>query len=172
VRVDIRPAYADDEARWRELWDAYTRFYEREPEESLTRRTWSRILDGATPVHAIVADSDELGVVGIANYVVHESTSSPTPVCYLQDLFVDPAARAGGVGRLLIEWLFVEAAARNWSRLYWNTKENNYRARALYDRFTPHSGFVRYALTVPSMSWAEPAGAVPGPSPDRATLTP
>jgi GNAT superfamily N-acetyltransferase len=151
VRVVIRPVFADDEPRWRELWDSYTRFYEREPEESLTRHTWSRILDSAAPIHAIVAESEEHGVVGIANYVVHESTSTPAPVCYLQDLFVDPTVRAHGVGRQMLEWLFVEAATRNWSRLYWQTKEDNYRARALYDRFTPHSGFVRYVLTVPSI---------------------
>jgi len=151
VRVVIRPVYADDEPRWRELWDSYTRFYQREPDESLTRYTWSRILDDTASIHAVVAESHEHGVVGIANYVVHESTSALTPVCYLQDLFVDPAVRAHGVGRQLLEWLFVEAAVRNWSRLYWQTREDNYRARELYDRFTPHSGFVRYVLTVPSI---------------------
>jgi len=151
VRVVIRPVYADDEPRWRELWDSYTRFYEREPDESLTHSTWSRILDATAPIHAVVAESDEHGVVGIANYVVHESTGALTPVCYLQDLFVDPTVRAHGVGRQLLEWLFVEAAVQNWSRLYWQTREDNYRARALYDRFTPHSGFVRYVLTVPSI---------------------
>lgn len=36
--------------------------------------------------------------------------------------------------------------AQGWSRLYWNTKENNYRARALYDSYAPHSGFVRYVI--------------------------
>jgi hypothetical protein len=34
-----------------------------------------------------------------------------------------------------------------WARLYWNTKENNYRARALYDTYTPHSGFIRYVIS-------------------------
>ena len=151
MRVVIRSVDADDESRWRDLWDAFTRFYEREPEETLTRHTWARILDDGSPVHAIVADAAGLGVVGIANYVIHQSTSTLTPVCYLQDLYVDPTARTLGVGRRLLEWLFVEAAARNWSRLYWQTREDNYPARMLYDRFTPHSGFVRYVLTVPPL---------------------
>ena len=34
----------------------------------------------------------------------------------------------------------------SWSRLDWNTKENNYRARGLYDKFTPRDPFVRYSL--------------------------
>jgi hypothetical protein len=50
------------------------------------------------------------------------------------------------VGRLLIDWLVAEMAAAGWSRLYWHTRENNYCARGLYDKYTPHSGFVRYVI--------------------------
>ena len=104
-------------------------------------------MDPAAPVHAIVAEDGAAGVVGIANYLLHESTGALTPVCYLQDLFVDPAMRGGGVGKALIDWLVAETAAQGWSRLYWSTRENNYRARALYDKYTPHSGFLRYVLS-------------------------
>ncbi len=41
------------EKRWRELWDGYTRFYDREPSEAITRHTWARIMDTASPVKAI-----------------------------------------------------------------------------------------------------------------------
>jgi hypothetical protein len=36
--------------------------------------------------------------------------------------------------------------AEGWSRLYWMAREDNAAARALYDRFTPADGFVRYLL--------------------------
>lgn len=146
MTIKIRPIEPGDELRWRELWDAYTRFYEREPSEPLTASTWQRIFDSGVPVHAIVADDSDAGVVGIANYLVHESTSALRPVCYLQDLFVDPAWRSGGVGAQLIDWLVVEMARQGWSRLYWHTKENNYRARGLYDKYNRHSGFLRYVI--------------------------
>ncbi|MEV7624015.1 GNAT family N-acetyltransferase [Actinoplanes sp. NPDC089786] len=77
---------------------------------------------------------------------MHDSTSALDPVCLMQDLFVDPDARAGGVGAALIDWLRAETAARGWSALYWHTRETNYRARALDDKYTPHSGFLRYTL--------------------------
>ena len=143
--INIRKIERRDEARWRELWDGYTRFYKREPSETVTRHLWTRIWDPVAPVWAIVAESNE-EVVGIANYVVHENTSVLSPVCYLQDLFVDPERRAAGVGRSLIDWLVSEMRQQGWSRLYWNTKDDNYRARALYDSYTPHSGFVRYVI--------------------------
>jgi GNAT superfamily N-acetyltransferase len=139
----IRPA---DEGRWRELWDAYTRFYGREPCEAVTRHTWSRILDPSSPVFALVAQAEDGQVIGIANCVVHENTSTVTPVCYLEDLFVDPARRASGIGKQLIDRLLDETKAQGWSRLYWQTRENNYRARGLYDKYGPHSGFVRYVI--------------------------
>jgi GNAT superfamily N-acetyltransferase len=147
MSVTIRKIEPRDEPRWRECWDEYTRFYEREPVEAVTRYTWARIMDQTCPVRAIVAECGVGGVIGIANYVIHENTSTLTPVCYLEDLFIDPSRRAEGVGQQLIDWLVVETKAKGWSRLYWHTRENNYRARALYDKYTPHSGFVRYVLT-------------------------
>lgn len=144
----IRPIEAGDERRWRELYDAYTRFYEREPVEAITRHVWSRIMDPSAPVYAAVAE-DGGRVIGIENYLLHESTSAIQPICYLQDLFVDPATRARGVGKALIDWLLAEMKRHGWQRVYWSTRETNYRARGLYDKYTPHSGFLRYVVNNP-----------------------
>ena len=65
-------------------------------------------------------------------------------VCYLQDLFVDPAARRGGVGRGLIEAVAAAARYRGCNRLYWTTKEDNATARSLYNRIARFNGFIRY----------------------------
>jgi GNAT superfamily N-acetyltransferase len=146
VGVIVRPVARQDETRWRALFDGYCVFYKREPSEALTRHTWSRIMDSAVPVYAIVAEDDRDGVIGIANYLVHEHTLGLTPACYLGDLFVDPAQRASGVGKQLIDWLVDEMKSQRWSRLYWHTRFNNYRARGLYDKFTSHSDFVRYTV--------------------------
>jgi GNAT superfamily N-acetyltransferase len=146
----IRRIEARDEARWRVLWEGYCRFYQRELSEPITAYTWQRIMDAASPVHAIVADAAGAGVIGICNYILHDNTWSLTPVCYLEDLFVAPDQRAEGVGKQLIDWLVAEMKTQGWSRVYWNTKENNYRARGLYDKFTPHSGFLRYIVTPPA----------------------
>jgi GNAT superfamily N-acetyltransferase len=146
MNYTIRRIEARDERRWRVLWDGYTRFYEREPSDAVTRRTWAHLMDATSPVYGVVAVREPDYVIGIANYLIHESTSALAPVCYLQDLFVDPDTRATGAGKFLIDWLVAEMNTQGWSALYWHTKENNYRARGLYDKFTPHSGFVRYVI--------------------------
>jgi GNAT superfamily N-acetyltransferase len=144
--ITIRALTPADEPRWRVLFDAYTRFYEREPSDAITRHALDRIYDAASPVHALVALDASDHVIGIANYLTHENTTQLTPVCYLQDLFVDPEYRGGGVGKQLIDWLIAEMKTRGWSRLYWNTKETNYRARILYDKYAPQSGFLKYSI--------------------------
>lgn len=150
MAATIRKIEARDEARWRVLWLGYCRFYERDLSGPVTDYTWKRIMDPASPVYAIVADRAGDGVIGMANYIVHENTWTLTPVCYLEDLFVDPKKRAVGVGKQLIDWLVAEMKAQKWSRLYWNTRENNYRARGLYDKYRPHSGFLRYVIDNPA----------------------
>ncbi|MEP6943364.1 MAG: GNAT family N-acetyltransferase [Betaproteobacteria bacterium] len=149
IGIVVRPAAPQDEGRWRELFDAYCIFYKREPSDAIARYTWTRIMDDAIPVHAIVAEHETDGVIGIANYLIHEHTLGLTPACYLADLFVEPGRRAAGVGKQLIEWLAEQMKAKGWCRLYWHTRLNNYRARGLYDKFTPHSDFVRYTVYQP-----------------------
>src|SRR5688500_14445263 len=100
----IRPIELRDRARWEPMWDGYTRFYEREPRADVTEHLWTRLFDPSSSVHGIVADDPHEGVIGLGHYIIHESTSLLTPVCYLQDLFVDPSVRAKGAGKLMIDW--------------------------------------------------------------------
>ncbi|KAG7528714.1 hypothetical protein FFLO_05975 [Filobasidium floriforme] len=75
--------------------------------------------------------------IGLAHYLTHTSAWAPahTRHCYLNDLYVDPAVRGTGGGRMLIEAVQEEAKARlGCSRVYWLTAPDNTAARALYDK--------------------------------------
>jgi GNAT superfamily N-acetyltransferase len=141
----IRSALPSDEAAWRKLWRGYLDFYATRISDEVTDRTWKRILDPDSAVMCIVAEVDGK-VYGFANCVVHENTWEAQPVCYLEDLYVDPAARGHGVGRAIIEWLRGAMRAEGWARLYWHTHEGNDVARRLYDRFAEADDFVRYVI--------------------------
>src|SRR5690242_3453262 len=99
--IVIRPASPRDEARWRELWAGYIKFYRASVPEEVTANTWQLILDPSSNIEALVAEKDG-EVIGICNYLFHDSTWSLQPICYLQDLFVDPNARGGGAAKELI----------------------------------------------------------------------
>jgi len=137
-----------DEAAWRRLWSDYVAFYEASVPEAVTAQTWVRILDPDSPVLARLAQIDGT-VLGFTISVLHPSTWTTTPSCYLEDLFVAPEARGHGVGRALIDDLLGLAEQNGWGRLYWHTKATNETARRLYDRYTQADGFVRYRLVLP-----------------------
>ena len=143
----IRKAEPGDEARWRELWAGYVDFYRGSVAEEATALTWARILDPDSRIEALVAERDGR-VEGICNYLYHDSTWSTQPICYLQDLFVDPAARGGGLAKRLI--LACEEAAREKGafRLYWQTQEYNAPARSLYDTIVSRSSFIVYRKNI------------------------
>lgn len=137
------PATADQDA-WRRLWSGYNAFYETAVPEKITARTWQRILDPRSAIFGRLAIVDDT-VVGFSLNVLHEGTWTAEPICYLEDLFVDPDYRARGIGRCLI-WDLIDLAHSNgWSRLYWHTRAGN-PARRLYDEFTTADDFVRYRL--------------------------
>ena len=142
----IRAALPADETAWRQLWRGYCAFYKVDLSDEVTHRTWKRILDPDSAVMCVVAEVDGQ-VYGFANCVVHENTWETQAVCYLEDLFVTPAARSKGIGKSLIEWLRNAMRAEGWARLYWMTKEeDNAAARGLYDQFAQADGFVRYVV--------------------------
>lgn len=142
--IDIRELHSQDKSQWLQLWEGYTSFYGSPQPDDVTECTWQRLLDSASPVIGRVAVVDSR-VVGFAIGVLHEGTWVKTPVCYLEDLFVDPQMRGRGVARALVQALHSEGKAKGWSRLYWHTRADN-PARRLYDEFTPADDYVRYRV--------------------------
>ena len=139
-----------DELAWRGLWSQYNDFYEKAVPEAVTAHTWRRVLDPATSIFSRLATVDD-AVVGFSTGVLHEITWAIAPVCYLEDLFVAPAFRGRGVGRMLIADLIERAKSSGWSRLYWHTRAGN-PARRLYDKFDKADDFVRYRLFFPDVT--------------------
>lgn len=145
MTFDIRDVRAADETHWRRLWNAYLAFYDVDLSPEVTRATWERILDPASPVRMRVAASPA-GLLGFAIHLTHPSTWVKNLDCYLEDLFVDEIARGQGVGRALIDDLVAICKTEGHERLYWHTDEGNARARALYDTYVESDGHIRYRI--------------------------
>jgi GNAT superfamily N-acetyltransferase len=143
----VRPVSRQDYDRWLPLWDGYNGFYGRSGVTALspeiTAMTWARFFDAYEPVHALVAErGGEL--LGLTHYLFHRSTTAIGPVCYLQDLFTNEAARSKGIGRALINGVYERAKLAGSPRVYWQTHETNHTAMQLYNKVAEHSGFVVY----------------------------
>lgn len=140
----IRPLQPADEAAWRRLWTGYLQFYQTSVTEEVYASTFARLL-GNDPqdFYALVAERDGQ-LLGLTHYLFHRHAWKVENVCYLQDLYVDPAARGLGLGRTLIEAVYERADAAGAPQVYWLTQDFNAQARQLYDRIAKVTPFIRY----------------------------
>ena len=141
----IRAVAADDHDAWATLFAAYGEFYETTFGTEVIESTWRRLLDPSEGVDAIVAEIDGV-VVGFAHYRSHPDTFTLGRDWFLDDLYVDPAARGGGAATALIEHLTQVARQTGPGTLRWITAESNERAQRVYDRVATRTTWVTYEV--------------------------
>ncbi len=139
----ITPADRDE---WLRLWAGYLLFYEEALPQEVTDDVFARLTAG-DGLHGAIARDDDGAAIGLVHWLLHPSTWSTTPYCYLEDLFVAPDTRGAGVGRALIAHVRDQAAVVDASKVYWLTQQDNSTARSLYDRVARSTGFVHYEVS-------------------------
>lgn len=147
--VRIVPIDASFEAEWRRLFRGYGQFYSRTLNDAQLDRVWGWLHDPAHEVEGLLAvDGDQ--VLGLAHFRRMPSPLRAEDLGFLDDLFVDPQARGGRVGEALVDALADIARQRGWPVIRWITADDNYRARALYDRMAKKTTWNLYELTAPA----------------------
>lgn len=145
----VRALEPADETDWRRLWAGYQRFYEVSLSEEVHLSTWRRLHDPAEPVFGALALPAGGGPpFGLVHFIRHRTGWDVADSCYLQDLYVDDAARGQGVGAALIDYVAAAAAGFGAAQVHWLTHETNTRAMRLYDAVAVRSGFVQYRLPI------------------------
>ena len=144
-QIVIRPLRQDDEAEWRRLWTGYLEYYETSVPEAVYASTFARLLgDDPQDFNGLLALVDGQPM-GLTHYLFHRHAWKIENVCYLQDLYVDPAARGTGLGRRLIEAVYAAADSNGTPAVYWMTQDFNATGRRLYDRIGKLTPFIRYS---------------------------
>jgi ribosomal protein S18 acetylase RimI-like enzyme len=146
TELTITPARLQDEARWRELYAGYAAFYAVPFAEADYVRVWSWIHDPARETRCLLARDTDGRPVGLAHYRAFDAPLRGTS-CFLDDLYVDPAERGGGAVDALLAELRRIAAEQGWAQIRWITAEDNYRARAVYDRHAEKTVFLTYTMS-------------------------
>jgi uncharacterized cupin superfamily protein/GNAT superfamily N-acetyltransferase len=83
-------------------------------------------------IEAALAETTDGGAVGIAIFYENFATFTCTPGFYLEDLYVDEAARGAGIGKALIAWGAARALERGCARYQWVVLDWNKPARDFY----------------------------------------
>ena len=140
----IRPLEARDRAAWQALWTGYLTFYKTSVTPEVYDATFTRLLGSdAQDFNAFVAEVEGT-LVGLVHYLFHRHCWRLENVCYLQDLFVSPDQRRGGVGAALINAVYGAADAAGAPAVYWLTQDDNVAGRRLYDQIGVQTNFIRY----------------------------
>ena len=141
----VRRVAPEDRAAWDRLYAGYAGFYGVEQTSGMRDRVWAWLHDPSHEVEGFVAEG-EGGLVGLAHVRAFARPLSASTGGFLDDLFVDPAARGSGAAQALIGAVAEEGRRRGWSVVRWITARDNARARAVYDRLAAETPWVTYDL--------------------------
>jgi GNAT superfamily N-acetyltransferase len=136
------------------LVQAYCDFYEVSPPRAdLLALCRALLADPELEGFQLIARERDGEAVGFATVFWSWDTTVASRIGILNDLYVAPGARGGGLARALIGTCLQRCRARGAERLEWVTGRENGRARALYDSIG--------AVEEPWVSYSLPAGRKP-----------
>jgi len=143
--ITVRHVRVDDHDDWRPLFEGYADFYRATLTDAVADRVWAWLLDPQHVLEGLIARDSAGHAVGIAHVRACPRPLAGRDMGFLDDLYVDPAARGSGAADALMAALADLAAQRGWPVIRWLTQEYNYRGRAFYDRYTGgRSDFLMY----------------------------
>lgn len=151
MAVTIRRLAERDRAAWEGLYAGYAAFYRVTQTPEMRARVWGWIFDPAHETEAFVAEESGAGesggkLLGLAHFRAFARPLSASTGGFLDDLFVAPEARGRAVADALVAAVAEEGRARGWTVIRWITAEDNYRARAVYDRMAERTKWVTYDI--------------------------
>ncbi len=144
--LSVRPVDHADREQWNRLYAGYGAFYKVEQTPAMRDTVWSWLMDQGREVYGLVAVDSRGKLIGLTHFRPYARPLSASTGGFLDDLFVEPQARGSGAAVMLIDAVKAEGLKRGWTVIRWITAEDNYRARALYDRVAERTKWVTYDI--------------------------
>ena len=146
--VEIRDGRPGDAEALLPLMRGYCDFYEVDPPDSGLLELARTVAGDSDQGSLFVAERDG-EPIGFAVMDWKWASTAGARVGHLEDLYVSPGARGGGVADALIERCAERCRQLGLARLGWMTAPDNHRAQAVYDRVGgERSEWLEYELDV------------------------
>ena len=141
----IREIQLKDKDQWKKLYRGYADFYKAEINDKILQTVWGWLNDNKHELQGIVYEVDNK-IVALAHFRRMPRPLKGQDIGFLDDLFVDPQHRGQKIGEKLINRIREISKSRGWSLVRWITRDDNLRAKSLYDRVSEKTNWDVYEL--------------------------
>jgi ribosomal protein S18 acetylase RimI-like enzyme len=141
----IREIQLKDKKQWQELYRGYADFYKVEMNEQIIQTVWNWLHDESHEVSGLVYEVDD-NIVGFAHYRRMPRPLTGKDIGFLDDLFVEPKYRGQKIGEKILNELKKISNSKGWNLIRWITRDDNLRAKNLYDRVAQKTSWDLYEL--------------------------
>ena len=141
----IREIQLKDKDQWKKLYRGYADFYKAEINDKILKTVWGWLNDNKHELQGIVYEVNNK-IVALAHFRRMPRPLKGQDICFLDDLFVDPQHRGQKIGEKLINRIREISKSRGWSLVRWITRDDNLRAKSLYDRISEKTNWDVYEL--------------------------
>ena len=141
----IREIQLKDKVQWEKLYKGYADFYKVEMNDKILQTIWSWLHDKSHDVEGLVYEVEDK-IIGLAHYRRMPSPLRGQYIGFLDDLFVDPKYRGQKIGEKLINQMKEISISRGWNLVRWITRNDNTKAKSLYDRVAEKTSWDMYEL--------------------------
>ncbi len=141
----IRKISIGDKDNWAKLYKGYADFYKSAINDKIIDTVWNWLIDENHELKGIVYDIDG-NLTALAHYRAMPRPLKGKYIGFLDDLYVDPAYRNQKIGQKLMNEIKVISRSEKWDLVRWITRQNNIKAKSLYDKISEKTNWDVYEM--------------------------
>ena len=143
--IKVRHIIEKDFKEWRPLFEGYADFYKVKINDDIIDNVWSWLHDSKHVLKALVVEKNQQ-IVAFAHYRKMPNALRGKDIGFLDDLYVNPECRGQKLSELLIYELQKISKENNWNLVRWITRDDNERAKNVYDKIANKTNWDVYEL--------------------------
>ena len=144
--IKIRSIKIEDKDDWKALFQMYADFYKVEINENTVTAVWQWLHTSEHELQGLVGEINSK-VIAFAHFRRMPSPLRGKDIGFLDDLYVHPDFRGQKIGEKLIEQLKQISKDKKWNLVRWITRDNNVRAKKVYDKISNKTNWDVYELS-------------------------
>ena len=144
--LKIRDIKIEDRNDWHILFQEYANFYQAEINDNIINTVWKWLHTAEHELQGMVGETNNK-VIAFAHYRRMPSSLRGQDIGFLDDLYVLPECRGQQIGEQLIIRLKQISIEKKWNLVRWITRDNNVRAKKVYDKVSNLTNWDVYELS-------------------------